>query len=75
MASVSRFWHEKLITNLSENEESIKDLVDMLSSFVLQVAKKDDNLYLLIRYYFILKFFNLVFVFCFSYLQNFDFFF
>jgi len=45
MASVSRFWHVELITNLSENEESIKDLVDMLSSFVLQVAKKDDNLF------------------------------
>jgi hypothetical protein len=45
MASVSRFWHVELITNLSKNEESIKDLVDMLFSFVLQVAKKDDNLF------------------------------
>jgi hypothetical protein len=47
----------------------------MLSSFVLQVAKKDNNLYFLIRYYFIVKFLNLVFVFHFSCLQNFEFFF
>jgi hypothetical protein len=33
----------KLIANLLEDEYSIKDLVDMLSSFVLQVAKQDDS--------------------------------
>jgi len=36
----------KFIVDLSKDESSIKDLVDMLSSFILQVAKKDDNLYL-----------------------------
>jgi hypothetical protein len=66
---------QKLIANLSKNEKSIKDLVDMLSSFVLQVAKKDNNPYLLIRYCFIVKFFNLVFAFCFFCLENFEFFF
>lgn len=35
----------KLIINLLEDEFFIKDLVDMLSSFVLQVVKQDDNLY------------------------------
>jgi len=33
------------ITNLSKDESFIKDLVNMLSSFVSQVAKKDGNLY------------------------------
>jgi len=36
----------KFIVDLSEDEGSIKDLVDMLSSFILQVAKKDDTFYL-----------------------------
>jgi len=35
----------KSISNLFEYEGLIKDLVDMLSSFVLQVAKKDGSLY------------------------------
>lgn len=35
---------QKSITNL-ENEESIKYMVDMLYSFVLQVAKEDGSLY------------------------------
>jgi hypothetical protein len=35
----------KSIANLFEDEGLIKDLVDMISSFVLQVAKKDGNLY------------------------------
>jgi hypothetical protein len=34
------------IIDLLEDEYSIKDLVDMLSFFVLQVAKKDSNLHL-----------------------------
>jgi hypothetical protein len=33
------------IANLLENESFVKDLLDMLSSFVLQVAKKDGCLY------------------------------
>jgi hypothetical protein len=32
------------IAYLSKDESSIKDLVDMFSSFVLQVAKKDGNI-------------------------------
>jgi hypothetical protein len=34
----------KSIVNMFEDEGLIKDLVDMLLSFVLQVAKKDGNL-------------------------------
>jgi hypothetical protein len=33
------------IANLLENESFVKDLVNMLSSFVLQVVKKDGSLY------------------------------
>jgi hypothetical protein len=36
----------KSIVDLFEDEGSIKDLVDMLSSFILQVVKKDGNFYL-----------------------------
>jgi len=35
----------KPIVDLSEDEGLIKDLVDMLSSLILQVAKKDGSLY------------------------------
>ncbi len=35
----------KSIVDLSKDEGLIKDLVDMLSSFILQVAKKDGSLY------------------------------
>jgi hypothetical protein len=35
----------KFIANILENEFFVKDLVDILFSFVLQVAKKDVNLY------------------------------
>jgi hypothetical protein len=35
----------KFIANLSKDEGLIKDFVDMLSSFVLQVSKKDGNIY------------------------------
>jgi hypothetical protein len=35
----------KSIVDLLENESSMKDLVDMLSFLILQVAKKDSNLY------------------------------
>jgi hypothetical protein len=34
-----------LIANLSKDESSIKNLVDMLSCFILQVAKNDGNMY------------------------------
>ncbi len=57
---------QKSIIDLFENEESIKDLVDVLFSFVLQVAKKDSN-----QYCFIFKF--LIFAFYFSYLQKIEF--
>jgi hypothetical protein len=57
---------QKSIIDLFENEESIKDLVDVLFSFVLQVAKKDDNLYLPTKYCFIFKF--LISCFCFLFL-------
>ncbi len=35
----------KFITNLFEDEGSIKDLEDMLSSFVLYIAKKNGSLH------------------------------
>jgi hypothetical protein len=40
----------KFIIDLFEDEGSIKDLVDMLFSFFLQVAKKDGSLYPPTRY-------------------------
>jgi len=36
---------KKLIANLSKDENFVMALVDMLSIFVLQVAKKDGNIY------------------------------
>jgi hypothetical protein len=33
------------IVDLFENEDNLKDLMDMVSLFVMQVAKKDDNVY------------------------------
>jgi hypothetical protein len=39
----------KSITYLSKDEFSIKYLVDMISSFVLQVVKKDGNMYIPIK--------------------------
>lgn len=42
----------KSITNLLEDESSITNLVDMLSSLVLQVAKQDDSLYPPTKYIF-----------------------
>jgi hypothetical protein len=51
------------IANLLEKEESVKGLVDMICLFVLQVAKKDDNMYLMTKYFFlILLFFSNFFV-------------
>jgi hypothetical protein len=35
----------KFIANILKNDFFVKDLVDMLSAFVLQVAKKNVNLY------------------------------
>jgi hypothetical protein len=35
----------KFIVDLFEDEGLIKDLVDMLSSFILRLAKRDGNLY------------------------------
>jgi hypothetical protein len=46
------FHMQKSITNL-ENEESITYMVDMLYSFVFQVAKEDGRLYLPIKYCFL----------------------
>ncbi len=57
----------KFIVDMSKDKGSIKDLMDMLSSFVLQVAKKDGSLYHLTRYNFLpfLKcLYNWVFIFC-----------
>jgi hypothetical protein len=34
---------KKFIVDLFENEDNLKDLMDMVSLFVMQVAKKDDN--------------------------------
>jgi hypothetical protein len=48
----------KLIVDLFKNEKSIIDLMEMIFLFVLQVAKKDNNLYPPRSYYFIFKFWN-----------------
>jgi hypothetical protein len=48
---------QESITNL-KNEESIKYRVEMLSSFVLQVAKEDGRVFLPTKYCFLLKILN-----------------
>jgi hypothetical protein len=40
---------EKSIVNLFDNVNVIKELVEMLALFILQVAKKDGSLYLTMR--------------------------
>ncbi len=55
------------ITNLSKREESVKGLVDMFCLFVLQVAKKDNNMYLPTKFFLELLFSgNFVCLFSFS---------
>jgi hypothetical protein len=54
---------DKSIENLFEDEYFVKDLIDMLSSFILQVAKIDGNLYPPTRYMF--HFIKFIFWFCF----------
>jgi hypothetical protein len=51
---------KKFIIDFFGNEDYVKDLVNMLFSFVLQVAKKKGNLHPLIRYCF-LSFLNFFF--------------
>jgi len=43
---------EKSIEDIFEDEDFVKDLINMLSFFILQVAKIDGNLYLPPRYTF-----------------------
>jgi hypothetical protein len=45
------------ITDLLKNEESIKGLVDTFCLFVLQVVKKDINMYHLTKYFFLILLF------------------
>jgi hypothetical protein len=42
-SSVVLIWQDQLL--IFQKMNFVKDLVDMFSSFVLQVAKKGDNLY------------------------------
>jgi hypothetical protein len=61
-----RFWGDDIqnfIIDLSKREETIKDLVDMLCLFVLQVAKKDDILYPLTMFDYEILFFQILFLF------------
>jgi hypothetical protein len=44
---------KKFIVNISRDEDSIKELGDMLSFFILHVPKKDGSLHLPTRYYFL----------------------
>jgi len=44
---------KKSIVNISIDEDSIKEFVDMLSFFILRVPKKDGSLHLPTRYYFL----------------------
>ncbi len=46
------------ITNLSKKEESVKGLVNMLCLFVLQVVKKDNNMYPPTKFFLELLFFG-----------------
>ncbi len=39
------FGKKKFTIDLFENEDNLKDLMDMVSLFLMQVAKKEDNLY------------------------------
>jgi hypothetical protein len=43
------FNREKFIVNLLDNENSIKELVEIFALFICQVAKKDGSLYLVTR--------------------------
>ncbi len=52
---------KKSIVNISIDEDSIKELVDMLSFFILHVSKKNGSLHLPTRYYFLSLNFLLVF--------------
>jgi hypothetical protein len=45
MKAILWFDMTKSIFDLFEDEGSVKNFVDMLPIFVLQVAKKDDSLY------------------------------
>ncbi len=55
------------ITNLSDKEDRVKGLVDMLCLFVSQVIKKHDNMYFPTRFFFLdlTFFFNFFCFFCF----------
>jgi Na+/pantothenate symporter len=55
-----------LIIDLSEDEFSVNNIVDMLSSFALQVAKKNGSMYSLTKE-FLSSYFELI---CFSFLFN-----
>jgi hypothetical protein len=44
----------KSIVDLSKDEQFVMVLDDMLAMFILQVTKKDDGLYLLMKYVFLI---------------------
>lgn len=48
MKSFYGFWHGNCFFDLYENEDNVKDLVDMIPIFVQWVAKIDGSLYLLL---------------------------
>jgi hypothetical protein len=45
MESLLQFCVTKSITNFLKDESYVKNMVDMLSSFVLQVANKNGSMY------------------------------
>jgi hypothetical protein len=58
------------ITNLLKKEESVKGLVDVFFLFILQVAKKDNIMYPMTKYFFLILLFFFNFI-CFLYFLDF----
>jgi hypothetical protein len=54
---------QKFIRDLFKTIRNVRDLVNMIFSFVLQVTKKDGNMYLITRYIFSFQIVELSFVF------------
>jgi len=57
------FGIQKFIKELFKMKRNVRDLVNMIFSFVLQVMKKDGNMYLITRYIFSFQIVELSFVF------------
>jgi hypothetical protein len=73
MATLLKFWHAKINCRSILKWKIYYRFVDIIFLFVLQVAKKENNLYPPRKYYFIFKFWNSCFALNYFYcLQNFE---